>query len=213
MSNDKFKPVVYTLLSIVLVIIIYFFIRHLLVINSVNHSIIKQLKFDEKNLNFKINHTKTQLKRTNFDKRNQKNLKEKLNKAYEDISILQQQIYDIKQASVIHNNYGMYTNVPIAHLGKGFYRVGLLLNNPKNNNGKLQNTTILTLYQQNVMPERDWYRYKVVDEYTPGRLEIYLPQSITLLNNNDKIPLLLGFENKGEFTVKLDDNFRLMYLN
>ena len=108
---------------------------------------------------------------------------------------------------------GMYTKVPnIPYFNPNWYRVGLLISHPKpDRNGKTENATVLTLFRRDVMPDRDFYQYKVRDEFAPGRMEIFLPSNITLLNNDKKIHVL-GFENKGPFTVKLDDQYRFTFM-
>ena len=109
---------------------------------------------------------------------------------------------------------GMYTKVPnIPYFNPNWYRVGLLISHPKpDKNGKTENATVLTLFRRDVIPDRDFYQYKVRDEFAPGRMEIFLPTNVTLLNNDKKIHVL-GFENKNPFTVKLDDQYRftMMY--
>ena len=198
--QNKKNILKYVIIGVIIIIFIFFIYRLISAKNSINHSIIKQLETSEKNLNNTINQIQNNL---------QTQSKSQLQKYQNEINILRGQIADLKYINNMQNYNSMYTNIPVVHVGHDFYRVGLLLSYPKfNKNKKTENTTILTLYRQNILPERDWYRYKVVDEYSPGRLQIYLPESITLLNNDDKIPSLVGFENKGEFVVKLDDTFR-----
>jgi hypothetical protein len=108
---------------------------------------------------------------------------------------------------------GMYTKIPnVPYFNPNWYRVGLLISHPKaDHHGKKENATVLTLFRKDIMPDRDFYQYKVRDEFAPGKMEIYLPSNITLLKNDNKVHVL-GFENKGPFIVKLDDQYRFAFM-
>lgn len=75
-----------------------------------------------------------------------------------------------------------------------------------------QDDTILTLYRRDVMPERDFYEYKVVDHTNGNNLEIFLNTNITLLRNGDRITIP-GYENKSPFIVNLDRQYNYIRLN
>ena len=75
-----------------------------------------------------------------------------------------------------------------------------------------QDDTILTLYRRDVMPERDFYEYKVIDHTNGNNLEIFLSTNITLLRNGDRI-MIPGYESKGQFVVHLDRQYNYIRLN
>lgn len=75
-----------------------------------------------------------------------------------------------------------------------------------------QDDTILTLYRRDVMPERDFYEYKVIDHTNGNNLEIFLSTNITLLRNGDRI-IIPGYESKGQFVVHLDRQYNYIRLN
>lgn len=75
-----------------------------------------------------------------------------------------------------------------------------------------QDDTILTLYRRDIMPERDFYEYKVIDHTNGNNLEIFLSTNITLLRNGDRI-MIPGYESKGQFVVHLDRQYNYIRLN
>lgn len=75
-----------------------------------------------------------------------------------------------------------------------------------------QDDTILTLYRRDVMPERDFYEYKVIDHTNGNNLEIFLSTNITFLRNGDKI-IVPGYESKGQFVINLDRQYNYIRLN
>lgn len=95
---------------------------------------------------------------------------------------------------------------PYQDLTTMFQRVGTCYSD------STQDDTILTLYRRDVMPERDFYEYKVVDHTNGNNLEIYLNTNITNLRNGDRITIP-GYENKSPFVVNLDRQFNYIRLN
>lgn len=95
---------------------------------------------------------------------------------------------------------------PYQELTTPYIRVGTVYSSSNTDD------TVMTLYRRDIAPERDWYEYKVIDTTNGSNIELYLSPSITYLKNGEKI-VIPGYENKGEFTVRLDTQYNYMRLN
>lgn len=95
---------------------------------------------------------------------------------------------------------------PYQELTTPYLRVGTVYSSSNTDD------TVMTLYRRDIAPERDWYEYKVIDTTNGSNIEMYLSPSITYLKNGEKI-VIPGYENKGEFTVRLDTQYNYMRLN
>jgi len=95
---------------------------------------------------------------------------------------------------------------PYQELTTPYLRVGTVYSSSNTDD------TVMTLYRRDIAPERDWYEYKVIDTTNGSNIEMYLSPSITYLKNGERITIP-GYENKGEFTVRLDSQYNYMRLN
>lgn len=95
---------------------------------------------------------------------------------------------------------------PYQELTTPYLRVGTVYSSSNTDD------TVMTLYRRDIAPERDWYEYKVIDTTNGSNIEMFLNPSITYLRNGEKITIP-GYENKGEFTVRLDSQYNYMRLN